>query len=233
MSRSERYIPPSDEELERQLQSIEAARQFDGEREELLRATLKKMEKVDLVELTLRVAQEGKASEWMLEQELGLTKPVNLLVHDIEVAIDIATKVDERRLNDNFEYDWRAYDAVRRGLSQLIHNDRIEEAKAIALKLMQKGSFQIECSDEGLMQEEIESCLRPVIAAVAGSSGGREWALEMRQHDRMRFLCQQELAELAGLKEQGRQKRLDVSQDTFSSRSTSTKRTIDPSDLTR
>ena len=198
MSRSERYIPPSDEELLRMQQSIETAKQFDHQREELLRRALKKLKKVDLVEVTLRVAQEGKASEWMLEQEVGLDKPIDLLVHDIEAAIDIATKVDQQRLNYNFEYDWRAYGAIRRGLSQLIQKDRIEEAKLISLELMQKGSFQIECSDEGLMQEEIESCLRPVIAAVAESSDCREWALEMLHHDRIGFLCEQELTELAG-----------------------------------
>jgi hypothetical protein len=43
MSRSERYIRPSDEALERQLRSIEAVKHFDSEREELLRATLKRM----------------------------------------------------------------------------------------------------------------------------------------------------------------------------------------------
>ena len=199
MSRSERYIPPSDEELERLEQSIEAAKQFDHQREELLRTALKKCRKADLVEITLRVAQQGKASEWMLEQEVGLNKPVDLLVHDIEAAIDIATQVDEQQLNYNFAFDCPAYDVVRRGLSQLIARDRIEEAKALALKLMQKGSYQIECSDEGLMAEEIESCLRPVIAAVAGSSGDRAWALEMLRHDCVGFLCKEELAELAGL----------------------------------
>jgi hypothetical protein len=201
MSRSERYIPPSKEKLERQLQSIEAAKRCDRQREELLRARLKKMKKLDLVELTLCVAQEGKAYEWMLEQEVGLDKPVDLLVHDVEVAIDLATRVDERRLNYNFAYDSRAYDAVCRGLSQLIHKGGLEEAKALALKLMEKGSFQIECSDEGLMQEEIEDCLRPVIAAVAKSSGGREWAREMLQHDRIGCLCRRNLTELAGFAE--------------------------------
>ena len=125
MSRSERYIPPSAEELRRLQRSIEAKKRFDQDREELLRATLKRTKKVDLVELTLRIAQREKASEWMLEQEVGLDKPVDLLVHDIEIAIDIATKVDEQRLNFNFEYDWRAYDAVRRGLSQLIEKNRL------------------------------------------------------------------------------------------------------------
>jgi hypothetical protein len=201
MSRSERYIPPSDEELERIRQAREAAEQFDRDRLELLRATLKRIRKADLVELTLRIAREEKATEWLLENEVDLDKPIGLLVHDIEVAIDMATRVDELQLNYNFAYDWRAYEAIRRGLSQLIQKNAIEEAKGLALKLMDKGSYQIECSDEGLMQDEIESCLRPVIAAVAESSAGREWALEMLQHDRMRFLCEEELTELAGLTE--------------------------------
>jgi hypothetical protein len=200
MSRSERYIPPSEEELKRLERAREAAEQFDQDRLELLRSTLKRIKKADLVELTLRISQEDKATQWKLENEVALDKPVDLLVHDIEVAIDIATKVDELRLNYNFDYDWRAYEAVRRGLSQLIHKNAIEEAKSLALKLMDKGSYQIECTDEGLMQEDIESCLQPVIAAVAESSASREWAMEMLQHDRMGFVCEQELTELAGLR---------------------------------
>ena len=96
MSRSERYIAPSAKELERWRQAAAAAKQFDREREELLRAALKKRKKADLVEVALRLAQQDKASQWLLEQEVGLDKPVNLLVHDIEVAIEIATRVDER-----------------------------------------------------------------------------------------------------------------------------------------
>ncbi len=192
MSRRERYIPPSDAELQRLRELEEVAKQCDHQREALLRTALKKLKKADLVEVILRVAQESKPCEWKLEQEILLDKPVNLLVHDIEVAIDVATKVDERRLNYNFEYDWRAYEAVRRGLSQLIQKDGIEEAKSLAVKLTEKGSYQIDCSDEGLMQDEIENCLRPVIAAVAGTSGGREWALAMLRHDSSGFLCEQE-----------------------------------------
>ena len=199
MSRSERYIPPSAEGLERLRQAQEAAEQFDRDRLELLRSTLKRTKKADLVELTLRISQEEKATQWKLENEITLDKPIGLLAHDIEAAINIATKVDELRLNYNFDYDWRAYEAVRRGLSQLIQKNAIEEVKNLALKLMDKGSHQIECSDEGLMQEEIESCLQPVIAAVAKLPDGRQWALEMLQHDRMRFLCEKELTELAGL----------------------------------
>jgi hypothetical protein len=198
MSRSERYIPPSDEEMERMRKARKTAEQFDRNRIELLRKALKRTKKAELVDIILRVAQAEKANEWVLENEIRLDKPVDLLVHDIASAVDIATKVDKRRLNYNFDYDWRAYAAVRRGLSELIQKDAIEEAKNLALKLINKGSYQMECSDEGLMQEEIEDCLRPVIDAVANLPGSREWASEMLKYDRMGCLCEQELRKMAG-----------------------------------
>jgi hypothetical protein len=119
-------------------------------------------------------------------------------VNDVTVAIDIATRVDEKRINYNFAFDGRAYDAVRRGLSQLVRKGAIEEAKALALNLMEKGSYQIECSDEGLMQEEIEDCMRVVILAVAESPGGSEWAQKLLRCDRVGCICRRELTELAG-----------------------------------
>jgi hypothetical protein len=198
MSRSERYISPSPEQLERWRQAQEAAKRCDREREALLRAALKKTRKADVVELVLQMARQEKASQWLLEQEMGLDKPVHLLVNDIEVAMEIATRVDEARLNYNFNFDRRAYDAVRRGLLQLLQKDGLEEAKTLALKLMDKGCYQIDCSDEGLMQEDIEDCLRPVIAAVAGSPGAGKWARRMLGPDGRCFLCRPELIELAG-----------------------------------
>ncbi|MGM0490413.1 MAG: hypothetical protein ACQESR_27120 [Planctomycetota bacterium] len=197
MSRSERYIPRSDEQLERIRRAREAAEQFDRDRLKRLEAALKRVKKAELVELMLRAAQEEKAVEWLVENEIELEKPIDLLVHDIKVTIDIATKVDERRLNHNFNYDSRAYEATERGLCQLVQKNAIEEAKGLALRLIAKGSYQMECSDEGMMQDEIESCLQPVIAAVAESPGAREWALEMLHRDRVQFLCTRELKELA------------------------------------
>ena len=197
MSRSERYIQPSEEQFERWRQAAEAARRFDAERETLLRATLKRIKKADLVELTLRVATQAKACQWALEREVELKKPLALLVHDIEAAIDIATHVDEREMNRNPPINWPAYEAVQRGFLQLIQKRAIEEAKALALQLVQQGSYQIECSDEGLMQDEIESCLRPVISAVAELPGGDAWASEMLRRDRMGMICRPELTTLA------------------------------------
>ena len=81
-----------------------------------------------MVEITLRIAQEEKASEWMLESESDLDKPVGLLVHDVEVAIELATKVDELRLNYNCDFDRRAYEAIRRSLLQLAESTKYRAA---------------------------------------------------------------------------------------------------------
>ena len=62
MSRSERYITPSAEELARMCQAEEAATQFDRGRTELLRTALKRIEKVDLVEQELHKLAEASRS---------------------------------------------------------------------------------------------------------------------------------------------------------------------------
>ena len=196
MSRSERYIQPTEEELQRWQREKEVAARFENLREELLRKALKKVKKADLVEMTLRAAKHNKETEWLLEKKFGLEKPVDLIVHDICVAIDRATKVNKWELNYNFSFDWDAYDAVRHGLSELIRKDAIAEAKRLALDLMRKGSYQIECSDEGLMQDQIEACLRVVIEAVKESPDTREWAQEMIRADCVGFVCERELTAL-------------------------------------
>ena len=68
------------------------------------------------------------------------------------------------------------------------------------LKLMKDGSYQVECSDEGLMTDDIRQCLKPVIQAVKAAGGieAAKWAGAMRNADRVRFICDKELAELRG-----------------------------------
>ncbi|MFO0868834.1 MAG: hypothetical protein U0935_07760 [Pirellulales bacterium] len=65
---------------------------------------------------------------------------------------------------------------------------------------MKEGSYQVECSDEGLMADEISQCLNPVIRAVqkAGGQEAVKWAAEMQRADRVGFICEQELAKLRG-----------------------------------
>ena len=135
-----------------------------------------------------------------MEDRLTIEKPVDLLVADVSSAIDRATDFDERMLNHNFDVDWQAYADVQKGLAQLVDLGLLADAKVLALKLMKDGSYQVECSDEGLMTDEISECLKPVIRAVKAAGGDEavEWARDMQTADRVGFICDTELAELRG-----------------------------------
>ena len=119
---------------------------------------------------------------------------------DVSSAIDRATDFDERMMNHNFDVDWQAYADVQKGLSLLVELGHLADAKSLALKLMKDGSYQVECSDEGLMTDEISQCLKPVIRAVKAAGGDEavKWAGDMQTADRVGFICDKELAELRG-----------------------------------
>ncbi len=197
MSRSERYIQPSQQQLEQMQREADEATQLQEKRLNLLRRALNRTPKAKLIETILSLAHDNPSSVWFWEKHVDIDKPMDLLVHDVKIAIMAATKIDDRRLNYNFEYDWRAYEAIHAGLLQLIKLNALEEVKQLALELIRAGSHQIECSDEGEMSVDIETCLRPVIQAVAGTPGAALWATEMRTCDRVGFLCEKELHELA------------------------------------
>jgi hypothetical protein len=55
----------------------------------------------------------------------------------------------------------------------------------------------MESSDEDLMQDDIESCLKPVISAAGTSTAADQWAQRMLERDRTGCLCVRELSELA------------------------------------
>ena len=62
---------------------------------------------------------------------------------------------------------------------------------------MKDGSYQVECSDEGLMTDDISACLQPVIDAVkAAGDDAAKWAFEMQIADRVGFICDKEFAQL-------------------------------------
>ena len=134
-----------------------------------------------------------------LEAVLDIEKPVDLLVVDVSSAIGRATDFEDRMMNHNFDVDWHAYEDVKQGLKKLIKLGQLEDAKTLALKLMKEGSHQVECSDEGMMTDDIQECLRPVIRAVRAAADKEtvKWALEMQRADRVRFICDQELKQLA------------------------------------
>ena len=76
---------------------------------------------------------------------------------------------------------------------ELAKSGRFPPIEKELLKLTKK-----ECSDEGLMSEEISECLKPVIHSVktAGDRDAAKWAREMQLADRVGFICDKELAEL-------------------------------------
>lgn len=166
----------------------------------LIEKELHKRTKAELVAMILAIAREHAVVARELEDWLTIEKPVDLLVADVSSAIDRATDFDERMMNHNFDVDWQAYVDVQKGLSQLVELNRLADAKSLALKLMKDGSYQVECSDEGLMTDEISQCLKPVIRAVkaAGGDAAVKWASDMQTADRVGFICDQELAALRG-----------------------------------
>lgn len=166
----------------------------------LIEKELHNQTKAELVAMILAIAREHAVVARELEDRLTIEKPADLLIADVSSAIDRATDFDERMMNYNFEIDWQAYTDVQNGLTRLVELGHIAEAKSLALKLMNDGSYQVECSDEGLMTDEICECLKPVIRAVKAVGGEEavQWAREMQRADSVGFICDDELAELCG-----------------------------------
>ena len=166
----------------------------------LIDRELRKRTKADLIAMIMEISREHAVVARELEDRLNIEKPVDLLVADVSSAIDLATDFDERMMNHNFDVDWQAYADVQKGLSLLVERGHLADAKSLALKLMKDGSYQVECSDEGMMTEEIQDCLKPVIDAVKSADGGEaaRWAKDMKTADRVGFICDKELAELRG-----------------------------------
>jgi len=70
----------------------------------------------------------------------------------------------------------------------------------LALELMSRGSYQVEMSDEGMMTEDIDECLRVVVKALKKSDLPAEevldWCKMMHRKDHVGFICEQELQTL-------------------------------------
>jgi len=158
----------------------------------------RKRTNADVIELIVMLAKRYASLIRDLEKELAIEKPIDLLIDAVASAIDRATDFDEREINYNFDVDWQAYEDVRQGLRKLAELGQLEDAKSLALKLIKEGSYQVECSDEGMMTGDIRECLKPVMQAVqsAGGKAATKWAVEMLRADRIGFICDRKLKEL-------------------------------------
>jgi hypothetical protein len=165
-----------------------------------LRRALAKRTKDELMNLLIELASEDRQVLRRLAGRIELNVPINELVAATRLAIADATDFDERDINCNFDYDYEAYEEVKRNLSRLIDRGEVRPGMELSLELMDQGSQQVEMSDEGLMAQDIEDCLNVVIQALKKQplppSEAIGWCQEMLFRDRVGFICERELQAL-------------------------------------
>lgn len=166
-----------------------------------LRNALAKQTKAELVEALVELARDDVKTMRRLKSQFNVQVPEANLVAATRQAIADATDFDERQINYNFDYDYQAYDTVKRNLKRLVKEQCFEQAMELSLELMREGSYQVEMSDEGLMTDEIETCLQTVINALKRSDLPAqrivEWCSAMKRADRVGFVCDRELTLLS------------------------------------
>jgi hypothetical protein len=162
---------------------------------------LSKQTKAVLIDELVDVIKDDRGLARRLALRFQVETPPEALVQDTRQAIAEATAYDEREINYNFDYDYAAYQTVEENLKKLIKAGDLESAMDLALTLMKSGSEQVEMSDEGLMTDDIEDCLRAVIKAVKSADLSAEtkrtWAENMQRADRVGCICDEELGALA------------------------------------
>jgi hypothetical protein len=168
-----------------------------------LRKALAKRSKDELLDTLVELAEEDRGVFRRLAARFELEGSAQELVAATRQALADATDFDERDINRNFSYDYEAYREVKRNLSRLIDLGELRLAMELSLELMKQGSRQVEMSDEGLMTQDIEECLRVVLSAVKKSGQTPDevvtWCAAMTKNDRGGFICDQELGVLRNL----------------------------------
>jgi len=165
-----------------------------------LRAALARCSKKELIEILSACASADRAVLRRITAHVELPAFPDELVRMTREAIAAATAFDTRDINRNFDYDAEAYREVQRNLQRLIELKQLRPAMELALELMDQGSYQVEASDEGLMTDDIKTCLSPVLTALRRcdlpAAELRAWCTAMINTDRVGFLCDQELRAL-------------------------------------
>ena len=195
----ERYIPLTDAELRRMEEEVLAKKKLVEIRQALIAKTLQSQRKESLLRILKKLCGENIHARWMVEAEMGMMKPVELVLHDLREAIQLATYVDEKQMNSNFSVDWDAYSEVKRLMEMLVSLDAMGEAMEIAIHFVRQASRQLEYCDEGMMLEEIEKCLQPVFEALENHEEAQRsaWASSMQAADLVGFICHAKLQEWA------------------------------------
>lgn len=165
-----------------------------------LRKALNAQSKPGLVSVLLELAQVDRKILRQLTARFDVTPAPTELIVATRRAIADATDFDEREINQNFDYDYEAYDEVKRNLARLTASGQLRLAMELSLELMTEGSRQVEMSDEGLMTDDIEDCLSVVLEAVKKCDLPKDeviiWCSAMLENDRVKFIAQKPLQSL-------------------------------------
>jgi len=157
-----------------------------------LRKALAKHTKDELIDVLVEFATDNRDILRRLVVRFELEASPKELVVATRRTITDATDFDDRDINRTFSYDDEAYSKVTRNLSRLIDLGQLGPAMELSLELMKAGSHQVEMSDDGLMAEDIEECLRVVIKTLKKSDlrQGERIACceEMRHRDCVGFI---------------------------------------------
>lgn len=161
---------------------------------------LLKQSKAELVGVLIELARDDHGVLRHLTARFDVPSTADDLAAATRQAIADATDFDERQINYNFDYDYAAYDEVKRNLGRLIDAGQLRLAMELSLELMKDGSYQVEMSDEGLMTEDIEDCLGVVFKAIPKSELRADeiatWCDAMTKADRVGFIADKKLESL-------------------------------------
>ena len=161
---------------------------------------LAKRTKAELVDALVEIARDDRGIMRRLQSRFGVETPTKELVAATRGAIADATDFDEREINRNFDYDYEAYDVVKRNFGRLIEIVHLRAVMELSLELMSRGSYQVEMSDEGMMTEDVKACLHVVIKALRECDLPADeviaWCAGMVKRDRVGFICDKELRAL-------------------------------------
>jgi hypothetical protein len=165
-----------------------------------LRKALNARSKPELVNALLELAQADRGVLRRLTARFDVAAAPKELVAATRQAIADATVFDEREINSNFDYDYEAYNEVKRNLARLIASGNPREAMTLSLELMKQASRQVEMSDEGMMTDDIEECLSVVLKELKKgdllANDVIAWCSAMLANDRVGFIAREPLQSL-------------------------------------
>src|SRR5438093_12629250 len=99
-----------------------------------LRKALTSRKKDELVSALMDLAQEDRGVLRQLIARFDVAAAPDELVAATRQAIADATDFDKRDMNRNFDYDYEAYEEVKRNLARLIASGKLRLAMQLALE---------------------------------------------------------------------------------------------------